>query len=193
MANRENMQQPERRQQEGQQPRQDPSPIRKQKPPMVAIIGAAIALVAIALLCIFVIPRACSGGTGTDGGADDITVTSNGDSLLTDEQAIERARKRYAGTWTLSAVSWQGEGEDGSSIPQTVTINLDGSCSLQQGDTEYAGQWDVDGASLYVRVHNGGDEFTRVMSIDDSSLSVNVGNGTGSYVRTAEQSDGQQQ
>lgn len=166
-----------------QQPPAEPSPLRKKKSNGVLIAVIVLALIAVVALAILVLPGACS--RMQDDGNGEINVTNTEGSLLSEEQLIDRAKERYAGTWVISSVTWQGEEGDGTSIPQKVAINVDGTCTLTQGGTDYTGKWEVDGDSLYVTAKAGKEEIIKVLSIDDASLNINSNNGTGVYVRTS--------
>ena len=89
----------------------------------------------------------------------------------------------------LSDAGRWGEEGDGALIPQQVVVNVDGTCTITQGQAEYKGQWEIDGESLYVNAQAGdGSSITKVLSIDDTSLNISTNNATGVYVRTAKPS-----
>jgi hypothetical protein len=135
-----------------------------------------------------VIPKSCSDlGGGNDG--NDINVVNTEGSVLSKEQIVDRAKDRYAGTWVISSVTWQGEEGDSSQIPQKVVIDANGSCTISQGEVEYGGKWEIDGDSLYVNAKaEDGSTMTKVLSIDDTNLNISSNNGTGVYVRTSKPS-----
>ena len=167
-----------------------PAPIRKRRGASNAILAAIIlvVLIALAAVCVMVIPKSCSDlGGGNDG--NDINVVNTEGSVLSKEQIVDRAKDRYAGTWVISSVTWQGEEGDSSQIPQKVVIDANGSCTISQGEVEYGGKWEIDGDSLYVNAKaEDGSTMTKVLSIDDTNLNISSNNGTGVYVRTSKPS-----
>lgn len=176
------------RPQEGQAPRQQtqhaPAPIRKKgSNNAVLAVVILIAIVAVVVLGVLVLPGACS--RVQDGGDGEISVINTEGSTLSEEEIIDRAKERYAGTWVISSVTWQGEEGDGTLIPQKVEINVDGSCTVTQDGADYKGNWEIDGDSLYVTADGNGTTITKVLSIDDTNLNISTNNGTGVYVRTS--------
>lgn len=162
------------------------SPIRKGKSSSNAILVAVIlvALIVLVVLGALFLPKACS-RSGGDSGDGEINIVNTEGSALSEEQIIDRAKDRYAGTWVVSSVTWQGEEGDSNQIPQKVIINVDGTCTVSQGDGEYSGNWEIDGDSLFVTAQSAdGTPITKVLSIDDTNLNINTNNGTGVYVRT---------
>jgi len=159
-----------------------PAPIRKKGANATLIVVILVALIAVVLLALLFLPGACS---RVQDGNGDINVTNTEGSLLSEEQLIDRAKDRYAGTWVISSVTWQGEEGDSTAIPQKVIVNVDGSCTITQSEKEYNGKWEIDGDSLYVTASADGEDLVKVLTIDDANLNINANNGTGVYVRTS--------
>lgn len=158
------------------------APIRKGSSNTMLVVVILVAVAAVVLLALLFLPGACSRMQGDNG---EINVTNTEGSLLSEEQLIDRAKDRYAGTWVISSVTWQGEEGDSNSIPQKVIVNVDGTCTITQGGKEYNGKWEIDGDSLYVTASADGEDLVKVLTIDDANLNINANNGTGTYVRTS--------